>query len=99
MTDPLARCPNLAERVRQFNAMHMGTSYLVNDLWREVQALRDTIRNALVSAPFPAQAERLREIAGQMDGSGSLESKIKLLDYAVDDLRAIADEIGGEDGR
>lgn len=39
----------LKERVRQFNlsslpgqpmAMHMGTSYLVNDLWREVLRLR-----------------------------------------------------------
>ena len=39
----------LEERVRKFNSlslpgqpmgMHMGTSYLVNDLWREVQRLR-----------------------------------------------------------
>lgn len=39
----------LAERVIQFmslelpgqpRSMHMGTSYLVNDLWREVQRLR-----------------------------------------------------------
>jgi len=40
----------LAERVKKFNAlelpgqprtMHMGTSYLVNDLWAEVKRLRD----------------------------------------------------------
>lgn len=40
---------DLKERVDQFNAlelpgqpkmMHMGTSYLVNDLWREVESLR-----------------------------------------------------------
>lgn len=39
----------LEERVHKFNSlslpgqpmgMHMGTSYLVNDLWREVQRLR-----------------------------------------------------------
>lgn len=39
----------LKDRVDQFNTMklpgqpmgvHMGTSYLVNDLWREVQKLR-----------------------------------------------------------
>lgn len=43
---------DLAERVRQFNSlelpgqmpmMHMGTSYLVNDLWREVQRLRQAL--------------------------------------------------------
>ena len=41
---------DLEERVLQFNtlqlpgqpmAMHMGTSYLVNDLWAEVKRLRD----------------------------------------------------------
>lgn len=41
--------PSLEERVNQFNClelpgqpmgMHMGTSYLVNDLWREVKRLR-----------------------------------------------------------
>jgi hypothetical protein len=40
---------DLEERVQKFNAMilpgqmqmmHMGTSYLVNDLWREVKRLR-----------------------------------------------------------
>jgi len=44
---------NLEERVHKFNAlqlpgqpigMHMGTSYLVNDLWREVKRLRDGFR-------------------------------------------------------
>lgn len=47
--------PTLEERVRMFHAlelpgqpqgMHMGTSYLVNDLWREVQRLQ-----ALVAKP------------------------------------------------
>ena len=41
--------PDLATRVQQFvrmelpgqpRVMHIGTSYLVNDLWREVQRLR-----------------------------------------------------------
>ncbi|MEW8120045.1 MAG: hypothetical protein AB2792_23030 [Candidatus Thiodiazotropha sp.] len=41
---------NLETRVRKFNCMelpgqplgmHMGTSYLVNDLWREVQKLKE----------------------------------------------------------
>jgi len=41
---------NLDERVKKFNlnqlpgqpmGMHMGTMYLVNDLWREVQRLRE----------------------------------------------------------
>jgi hypothetical protein len=40
---------DLEDRVHKFNAMelpgqmqmmHMGTSYLVNDLWREVKRLR-----------------------------------------------------------
>lgn len=40
----------LEERVRKFNSlqlpgqplgMHMGTSYLVNDLWQEVKRLRE----------------------------------------------------------
>lgn len=43
---------DLKERVEKFNRlelpgqmpmMHMGTSYLVNDLWREVQRLRDAL--------------------------------------------------------
>ena len=44
--------PSLEERINQFNAMslpgqpmgmHMGTSYLVNDLWREVQRLQEQV--------------------------------------------------------
>ena len=44
----------LEERVYQFNtlklpgqpmSMHMGTSYLVNDLWREVQRLRKELQH------------------------------------------------------
>jgi hypothetical protein len=44
---------DLEKRVQDFNLfalpgqvpiMHMGTSYLVNDLWREVQRLRDELR-------------------------------------------------------
>jgi hypothetical protein len=44
---------DLQERVQQFNklelpgqpmAMHMGTSYLVSDLWREVQRLRAELK-------------------------------------------------------
>ena len=43
---------DLQERVNQFKTMslpgqpmgmHMGTSYLVNDLWREVQHLRGLV--------------------------------------------------------
>lgn len=45
----------LKERVEQFNShtlpgqpvgSHMGTVYLVNDLWKEVQCLRTIIQNA-----------------------------------------------------
>lgn len=45
----------LKERVEQFNSlslpgqpisMHMGTSYLVNDLWWEVQRLQHSARRA-----------------------------------------------------
>lgn len=44
--------PSLEERVNQFNTMslpgqpmgmHMGTSYLVNDLWREIRTLREMV--------------------------------------------------------
>lgn len=50
---------DLKERVDQFNTMslpgqpvmmHMGTSYLVNDLWREVQRLR-TEKTGAAGAP------------------------------------------------
>ena len=46
----------LEERVYKFNSlslpgqpmgMHMGTSYLVNDLWREVKRLRGLTQRAL----------------------------------------------------
>lgn len=46
---------DLEKRVQQFGmmqlpgqpiGMHMGTSYLVNDLWREVQKLRAELKNA-----------------------------------------------------
>lgn len=46
---------DLEERVMQFNAlklpgqpkaMHMGTSYLVAELWREVQKLREELKEA-----------------------------------------------------
>ena len=46
---------DLEQRVQQFNGlslpgqpfvMHMGTSYLVNDLWREVQRLRAELEAA-----------------------------------------------------
>lgn len=45
---------DLEERVEKFfmlmlpgqpMGMHMGTSYLVNDLWREVQRLREEVSN------------------------------------------------------
>ena len=57
--DTEAERDDLADRVMQFKtmslpgqpmAMHMGTSYLVNDLWRAVQearAERDWLRDAL----------------------------------------------------
>ena len=44
---------DLQDRVEKFRAlelpgqpmgMHMGTSYLVNDLWREVQHLRSLVQ-------------------------------------------------------
>jgi hypothetical protein len=48
MSEPEKKC-DLEDRVRKFSTLelpgqptgvHMGTSYLVNDLWREVQRLR-----------------------------------------------------------
>lgn len=50
MTD--GKRDDLQERVEKFQAMelpgqpigmHMGTMYLVNDLWREVRRLRDAV--------------------------------------------------------
>lgn len=52
----------LEERVYKFNSlslpgqpmgMHMGTSYLVNDLWREVKRLRGLTPRALDEAIQP----------------------------------------------
>lgn len=46
MTDRDSKFDDLSERVKKFNTlalpgqspmMHMGTNYLVNDLWREVE--------------------------------------------------------------
>lgn len=48
----MAEKDDLQDRVEKFMAMklpgqpmgmHMGTSYLVNDLWREVRHLRDLV--------------------------------------------------------
>lgn len=55
MTDDEVDKMTLEERVVAFQslslpgqpmAMHMGTSYLVNDLWREVQRQRELLRKA-----------------------------------------------------
>ena len=59
---------DIEERVEKFNRMelpgqmpmmHMGTAYLVNDLWREVQRLRAFIED------HPAPPKR----AGETDGA------------------------------
>ena len=51
---------NLEERVQQFRRlelpgqpmmMHMGTSYLVEDLWAEVKRLREEYINTDAQAP------------------------------------------------
>lgn len=56
----------LEERVRKFNSlqlpgqpmtMHMGTSYLVNDLWREVRRLRRPTPRAADGLPVLECAE------------------------------------------
>ena len=65
---------DLEERVRQFNCMelpgqpfgmHMGTNYLVNDLWREVQRLRERASPGAHGqvGPSEADAERKSEIS------------------------------------
>lgn len=45
--------PSLEQRIRQFEmlelpgqprGMHMGTAYLVQDLWREIERLRAIVR-------------------------------------------------------
>lgn len=55
---------DLKERVDKFNilqlpgqpmSMHMGTSYLVNDLWREVQRLRKEISDHRCTLPDSIQ--------------------------------------------
>lgn len=52
--------PDLETRVKQFMCMelpgqsmgvHMGTSYLVNDLWAEVKRLRVELANRLAKDP------------------------------------------------
>lgn len=62
--------PNLKERVQAFNAlelpgqpqmMHMATSYLVADLWAEIERLRDEARIYVdTTKAVMADVERLR---------------------------------------
>jgi hypothetical protein len=58
---------SLEERVRQFQmmklpgqpmGMHMGTAYLINDLWREVQRLRKLRADADQSPEHMPEGER-----------------------------------------
>ena len=55
MDDIVMRIADLEKRVWQFNTMalpgqpmvmHMGTNYLVNDLWRELKQLYDKLKSA-----------------------------------------------------
>jgi len=64
----------LKERVEAFNMMelpgqprmmHMGTSYLVNDLWREVERLREEIKG---HEAFQAGVNEALSIACKLSG-------------------------------
>ena len=82
---------SLEERVKQFEmmrlpgqprAIHMGTSYLINDLWREVKNLRgalDELQEFKVPAPgSQAAAPELLEALERMVGvcAGYLENQL-----------------------
>ena len=71
---------DLEKRVEQFallvlpgqpRMMHMGTSYLVNDLWREVQRLRESAkidsakreRAKIISAQLLIAAKKINTLA------------------------------------
>lgn len=78
--------PDLQTRVQQFNAlelpgqpqgMHMGTSYLVNDLWREVFRLKSEIRQCaleleeaskIIAAVHPRAATLFADAAKRATG-------------------------------
>jgi hypothetical protein len=64
---------DLEKRVKQFNtlslpgqsmSMHMGTLYLVNDLWREVERLRGVEAAASVRASAPSVEARCPQCGG-----------------------------------
>ena len=66
---------DLEKRVQQFitlslpgqpMSMHMGTSYLVNDLWREVQRLRLLTQRAADGYPAPIE-EFVRDLKKNLE--------------------------------
>ena len=72
---------NLEERVSQFEmmrlpgqprSMHMGTSYLINDLWHEVQKLRKALDEISTMGPPDTgeNATLMRELAREALGGG-----------------------------
>ena len=72
---------SLEERVRQFEmmrlpgqpmSMHMGTSYLINDLWREVKKLRGALDEISTMGPSDTgeNATLMRDMARKAKGGG-----------------------------
>ena len=72
---------SLEERVKQFEmmrlpgqprAIHMGTSYLINDLWREVKKLRGALDEIATMGPPDTgeNATLMRELAREALGGG-----------------------------
>ena len=84
---------DLKERVQKFQtlslpgqgmSMHMGTSYLVNDLWREVLRLReDGYRLTQKLAQAQTVVDAAKEWRKGREGKDFSESKITLI-RAVD---------------
>ena len=72
----------LEKRVQQFNSlslpgqgvsMHMGTSYLVNDLWREVQRLRKVIAAQQKTHTTLLESVPIIDDEGELVGTKSVE--------------------------
>lgn len=91
---------DLEERVQQFNrlalpgqplGMHMGTSYLVDDLWREVQRLRK-IETAARELSERWKREAL-EMVPEVYSSRDLHYKYFKLDNEAGGMMNCADQI------
>ncbi len=71
--------PSLEERVQQFNSlrlpgqpmgMHMGTSYLVNDLWRALKEANDRAERLLDSEADKIMAMTAQQVSALIAATG-----------------------------